>query len=118
MKPVCLVGESDPFLSRLLRRFAEQVGLSVITAQTGDEVVDIVGHNNVRIVILDPDLPGKKRGAAAAYSLQTLDQDLTLIACTWDIASIESSGDTNYSDYIDKNNIHYEDFMNLIEKYI
>ena len=39
---LCIIGESDPFLTQLIRRFAEKSGLWILQARTGNDVLELV----------------------------------------------------------------------------
>jgi CheY-like chemotaxis protein len=62
MAKVCLIAESDPFIARLLQRFAEKSGFQTILLQVGPEVLESVQHARPDVIIIEPELPGKMRG--------------------------------------------------------
>src|SRR5512143_1483786 len=81
----CLVGESDPFIARLLQRYAEEVGLQPVRAQLGEMVVELARKERPELVILDPELPGRLRGWEAARALKE-DAELMrvpIVLCSW-----------------------------------
>jgi DNA-binding response OmpR family regulator len=53
----------------LLQRFAQKAGLRIRRAKTGDAFLEITLREHTALVILDPDLPGKRRGWEAARHL-------------------------------------------------
>jgi len=85
MENICLIAESDPFIARLLDRFAQKSGLQTVHAQVGQDVLDILQETRPAVIILDPELPGKTRGWDIMNTLR-LDQKLSqipIIASTW-----------------------------------
>jgi CheY-like chemotaxis protein len=59
MKKKCVIGESDPFIARLLQRFSEESGLKAVRAQNGSELVDLVEQEKPQLIIADVELPGR-----------------------------------------------------------
>jgi response regulator RpfG family c-di-GMP phosphodiesterase len=84
-KRPCIIGESDPFLARLLQRFAKKGVMRVQPARTGDEVMELVQRNKPALIILEPELPGKLRGWEAARLLKAGDEiaRIPLMICAW-----------------------------------
>lgn len=111
-KPFCIIGESDPFLARLLQRFAEKKGFRVQFAKTGDEILDIMQNNNPAFLILEPELPGKTRGWQAAREIRSNSQTSTipLIVCAWLDQEDTFAFTGPVSAYMKKPDLHYEDF--------
>ena len=112
-KRLCVIGESDPFLARLLQRFAEKNGLRVQSARTGDEVLDMVQQYRPALIILEPELPGKVRGWEAARVLKTTVQtdNVPLIICAWLKKDDAYALGGQASAYLQKPDLHYEDFV-------
>jgi DNA-binding response OmpR family regulator len=71
LNKTCLIAEADPFLARLLERYAEESGLCTVRARVGQEVVNLAMEKKPVVIILDVELPGKVRGWQA---VQELDQ--------------------------------------------
>jgi DNA-binding response OmpR family regulator len=112
-KRLCIIGESDPFLARLLGRFAEKSGLRIRSARTGEEVLHLGQRDMPTLVILEPELPGKLRGWEAARALRASDQTgaIPLIICAW-LKKDEALALTGpVSAYLQKPDLHYEDFV-------
>ena len=106
---LCIIGESDPFLTRLLQRFAEKSGLRVQSARTGDEVLALAQQDRPALVILEPELPGKTRGWEAAPALKA--SDIPLMVCAW-LKKDEALALTGpVSAYLQKPDLHYADFV-------
>ena len=42
MTKMCVIAESDPFILRLLQRFAEECGLQTVHARVGQDVMELV----------------------------------------------------------------------------
>ena len=53
----CVIGEADPFIARLLKRFAAESGLQTVVARVGQDVVELA--RQVKPV-------GRYRGSRAA----------------------------------------------------
>jgi CheY-like chemotaxis protein len=112
-KRLCIIGESDPFLARLLERFAEKSGLRVQSARTGEEVLHLGQRDRPALVILEPELPGKLRGWEAARALRASDQtrDIPLIICAWLRKDEALALAGPVSAYLQKPDLHYEEFV-------
>jgi CheY-like chemotaxis protein len=112
-KRLCIIGESDPFLARLLERFAEKSGLRVQSARTGEEVLHLGQRDRPALVILEPELPGKLRGWEAARALRTSEHtgDIPLIVCAWLRKDEALALAGPVSAYLQKPDLHYEDFV-------
>jgi DNA-binding response OmpR family regulator len=67
---ICLIGEADPFLARLVKRMAEKSGFMTKSAQTGEKLLELVQQEKPVLLILEPDLPGEIRGWQVAKKLQ------------------------------------------------
>jgi two-component system, sensor histidine kinase ChiS len=109
---ICVIGESDPFLARLLERFAEKGGMRTRLARTGDEVLALVQQHRPALVILEPELPGKLRGWEAARALR---DDLEtccipLLICAWLVKDQALALTGPVSAYLQKPDLHYQDF--------
>ncbi len=110
---LCIIGEADPFLSNLLRRFSEKSGLRVRRAQTGEAVVELVQFEKPALVILEPDLPGRLRGwqVAADQSME----DIPLLICTW-LSELEARALVKQAFiYLQKPDLHYSGFIAALE---
>lgn len=109
---LCLIGESDPFLARLLGRFAEKSGLVVQFARTGDELFSLALAKTPALVILEPELPGKTRGWEVARALRATPQtgSLPILVCSW-LEQDETEAVTGpVSAYLKKPDLHYKTF--------
>lgn len=85
MTLTCLIAEADPFIARLLCRFAEETGMESLHARTGQEAIELARQVNPAVIILEPELPGKVRGWDV-YSHLRADQrtaGIPVIACSW-----------------------------------
>jgi len=114
---LCIIGESDPFLSRLLQRFVEKSGLTIQLAQTGEDVLALAQQNKPTVIILEPELPGKVRGWEAARSLDTNSPSHRppLIICSWMKKTEVQALVGQMSAYLQKPDLRYEDFVEALE---
>src|SRR6266508_3718733 len=116
MENICLIAESDPFIARLLERFAQKSGLQTVHAQIGQDVLDILRETKPAVMVLDPELPGKTRGWDILNVLR-LDEELSripVIACTWldESECVARFGKLN--GYLQKPAPHLEAFLDAI----
>lgn len=113
MVPICLIGESDPFLARLLARFCEASGLFVLRAQVGEEFAALARRERPDLMILDAELPGEQRGWEAAQALRAElnGEAAPIIACSWlprpDALALMS----DCAAYLQKPDLHYDEFI-------
>ena len=115
-KHLCIIGESDQFLARLLQRFAEKSGLRVQFARTGEELLDLILDSNPAVIILEPELPGRTRGWEAIRAIRTNSQtrEIPLIACAWLDKEDALAFTGPVSAYLKKPDLHYEDFAEAL----
>jgi CheY-like chemotaxis protein len=110
---LCFIGEADPFLARLLQRFAEKCGLQVQLARTGDELLELAQRDQPAVIILEPELPGNVRGWEIVQELRKGDpaRNTPMIICSWlnkpEAMALVGQG----SAYLQKPDLHYEDFV-------
>lgn len=114
---LCIIGESDPFLARLLQRFVEKYGIQVQLARTGDEVMELVQRGRPVLIILEPELPGKLRGWEAARFLKSTAEvaDVPLMICTWLKKDEAISLTGPVAAYLQKPDLHFKDFAAALE---
>ena len=115
-KPLCIIGESDQFLARLLQRFAEKSGFRVQFASTGEEMLDLIQNSNPALIILEPELPGKTRGWEATRTIRNNShtRELPLIACAWLDKEDTLAFTGPVFAYLKKPDLHYEDFVQAL----
>ncbi|MCX6064668.1 MAG: response regulator [Chloroflexi bacterium] len=118
MKRLCVIAEANPFIIRLLQRFAEKIGLDVLLVQVGQDVLDLAHQKKPAVIVIDPELPGKMRGWEV---IRLLREDveacqIPVIACTWmdEGALREMAGEVNGR--LQKPDMHYMDFVNALMK--
>ena len=112
MPPICLIGEADPFLARLLARFCEASGLGVARAQVGEEFAALARRGHPDLIILDAELPGEQRGWEAAQALRDeLNGGLApIIVCSWLARADALTLVAGAAAYLQKPDLHYDDF--------
>ncbi len=111
--PICLIGESDTFLARLLTRFCEGCGLSAVRAQVGEELEALAAECHPDLIILDVELPGEHRGWQAAQVLKAQNgaAGVPVISCSWLTRSDAAALAPDCAAYLQKPDLHYDDFV-------
>lgn len=118
MQRTCVIAEADPFIARLLLRFAEQGGLKAIQTQVGQDVLEIACQEKPAVIILDPELPGKMRGWEVIRTLKDREQTcrIPLITCSWmgeaDVTGFVGDVQGN----LQKPDLHYDDFVDALKR--
>ncbi len=112
------LAEANPFITRLLQRFAEKKGLDIINVQVGQDVLEIARREKPIVIILDPELPGKMRGWDVVRQLRkdVETHAIPIITCSWmdESAVKELTGELNGN--LLKPEIHYEDFVSALKR--
>jgi DNA-binding NtrC family response regulator len=116
LNKTCLIAESDPFLARLLERYAEVSGFKSIRARVGQEIVKLAVDNRPMVLIIDTELPGKLRGWQAVLELEKF-SDFTMvpvITCCW-ISRHEAHALIPFAvQHLQKPDILYADFFSAL----
>jgi len=113
MSITCLIGESDPFLARLLARFAEAAGLTTLYAQVGEEVLGMTRKDRPQVIIVEAELPGTLRGWEAVQAIQADPAlcDIPIISCSW-LTAVEAQALAGATvAHLQKPDLHYDDFL-------
>jgi CheY-like chemotaxis protein len=125
---LCVIGEADLFMARLLRRYASTCGLNTLYAQTGDDLLDWTHPASESqqltpaLIILDPELPGKVRGWEVAQALQAgceLSSPMSLIPvvlCSWLSEAEAQALAGRAAPCLQKPDVHYDDFVAALER--
>ena len=81
----CVIGEADPFIARLLKRFAAESGLQTVVAPVGQAVVELTRHVKPVVIIVEAELPGTMRGWEAVRVLRADREtcNIPVIICSW-----------------------------------
>jgi CheY-like chemotaxis protein len=115
---VCVIGESDPFVARLLQRYAEESGLEPMRAQQGEQVLDLARRAAPVVIILEVELPGRVRGWEAARNLKS-DPDtrgIPVVICSWfgeaDARALAAPADGRLS----RLELHYDVFVSTLRQ--
>ena len=108
-----MIGEADPFLARLLLRFAEACGLRGVNAQTGHDVLALVQRERPAVVILDSELPGRLRGWEVIRAIKAHPElrHIPLIHCSWNHAADTSLPSGQAVAHLSKPGLRYADFV-------
>lgn len=118
MSSTCLIAESDPFVARLLARFAEAFGMTVVRADVGEEVLALARQMQPDVAIVETELPGTVRGWEAVRALKA-DQALCqvpVISCSW-LEPAQVRGLTGLaSPCLRKPDLHYDEFLAALQQ--
>ena len=117
MTRVCVIGEADPFVAQLLQRFAEESGLRSLRAQAGEDLLELVRQARPRVIILEPELPGKLRGweAAQALAADQAMRAIPLVTCSWLKEPDARALIGRLAGHLQKPELHYEDFVAALQ---
>jgi len=113
---LCIIGEADPFLTRLVKRMAEKSGFKTKRAQTGEAILNLVHTEQPVLIVLEPDLPGKVRGWEVVLALRNNDENsqIAMILFSWlkkdDVEALVE----NEIIYLPKPDLNFEDFSNAL----
>ena len=116
MGSTCLIAEADPFIVRLLQRFAEEGGLQSVHAQVGQDALEMARRVKPAVIILEPELPGKMRGWDVVRILRQDDETcaIPVISCSWleesEVCALLGEVQGN----LQKPELHYEDFLEAL----
>jgi CheY-like chemotaxis protein len=85
MTRICLIGEADPFIALLLKRFAEENGLQAVIARAGQDLLAQARSARPAVIILEAELPGLQQGweAVRAYRADRGARKVPVITCSW-----------------------------------
>jgi CheY-like chemotaxis protein len=110
---ICLIAESDPFIASLLLRFAQESGLQAARAATGEETLTLAQQLLPAVVVVDPELPGERRGWEAIRAMRgtPATAGIPVISCSWlnRADSGQLLGDLAW--HLQKPGLYYDDFV-------
>jgi CheY-like chemotaxis protein len=116
MTATCLVGEADPFLARLLERFGEASGLTMMRAKAGQDLLLLARTLRPDVIIVEVELPGTLRGweAIRAVKSETALAHIPVITCSWltQAEAYELTGEAVA--HLQKPDLHYADFTRAL----
>jgi CheY-like chemotaxis protein len=117
MPVTCLIAEADPFVASLLLRFAEESGLVAVRARTGEEMLVLVPQFKPEVLIVEPELPGDRRGWEAVEALRAGETigSTTVIVCSWlnQAEARELVSDSVW--HLQKPDLYYHDFVEALK---
>jgi CheY-like chemotaxis protein len=118
MAQTCLIAETDPFIAKLLERFAEASGLVALHAHAGQDVLALARQAQPAVIILDAGLPGRIRGwqVAAALKADPALCHIPVIACAWPSDGQDALLTEGAAGYLYKPDLHYHEFTAALEK--
>jgi CheY-like chemotaxis protein len=119
-KRLCLIGEADLFIARLLRRYAATCELRTECAQTGEDLLDWLQGDHSEtgkpaLLVIDPELPGKMRGWEVVRAIQErYGTTIPIVLCAW-LDELESWALVGQNvPHLQKPDVHYEDFVSAL----
>lgn len=117
MAKLCVIGEADPFIARLLQRFADESGLKSLCARNGRELYDLVDQERPHLLIVDVELPGTIRGWQAIRALRERSEfsRVPVITCSWLPAVEVQSLVGEVSGHLQKPELHFTDFLAVLK---
>jgi CheY-like chemotaxis protein len=116
MTATCLVGEADPFLARLLERFGEASGLTMVRAKAGQDLLLLVRSLRPDVIIVEVELPGTLRGWEAIRAAKSEPglANIPVITCSW-LTQAEARALTGDAvAHLQKPDLHYADFTRAL----
>lgn len=117
-KPLILIIEDDVAINSMIKSIIESEGYSALSAETGQDGLDIAGHHTPDLLILDIHLPGMHgldviRNFKAVPRLEAV----PIIMLTADLFKAEASFELGADEYIMKP-IRKNQLMSYITKYL
>jgi len=108
----CVIGEADPFIARLLKRFAAESGLQTVVARVGQDVVELARQVKPAVVIVEAELPGTMRGWEAVRALRADREicNIPVIICSWLQEANVDALVGEVTGHLQKPELLYEDF--------
>jgi CheY-like chemotaxis protein len=71
MRKTCIIAEHDPWDIRLLRMYVERLGLRLLQAFDGEDLLRLARAERPDVIVLDGELPGALRGGEVLRALKT-----------------------------------------------
>jgi len=108
----CVIGEADPFIARLLKRFAAESGLQTVVARVGQDVVELARQVKPAVVIVEAELPGTMRGWEAVRALRADREicNIPVIISSWLQEANVDALVGEVAGHLQKPELLYEDF--------
>ncbi|MCO6451218.1 MAG: response regulator [Caldilineales bacterium] len=116
MPEKCMIAESDPFISQLLRRFASEIGMAVVQVRLGEDLLGMARQVKPDVIIVEAELPGDISGWQAIRSLRSNPElaGTAVISCSWMDEAEARSLIPNLVGHLQKPNLHYADFERVL----
>ena len=116
MNKTCLIGESDPFIAQLLRRFSEESGLNPVQARVGQDLLKLAREQPPDLIVLEPELPGRMRGWEAIEAMRTEPglAGTPVVTCSWLQAADAAVLIGTAHGHLQKPELHYQDFLAVL----
>jgi CheY-like chemotaxis protein len=108
----CVIGEADPFIARLLKRFAAESGLQTVVVRVGQDVLELARQVKPVVVIVEAELPGTVRGWEAVRALRADREicNIPVITCSWLLEANVDALVGEVAGHLQKPELLYEDF--------
>ncbi len=116
MSTTCIIAESDPFISLLLSRFAEESGVTVVQVHLGQALAETARQIKPSIIIVEAELPGDISGWQAVRSVR-MDPEtagIPVVSCSWMSEMEVRSLVPGLAGHLQKPNLYYTDFVRAL----
>jgi len=113
-----MIAEADPFIARLLKRFAEESGLDPVVARAGQDVMALARQTRPAVIILEAELPGTPQGweAVRAYRAGRGAHKVPVITCSWLDEARAGALVGGAAAHLQKPELSYEDFKAALKR--
>lgn len=118
MRANVLIVDDVEAIRSFFRMVLIKVGLEgVITAATGDEVVEKITNNDVDLVFLDINLPGRN-GLSVLNWIKSAHPEIKVVMCSGDTGSelMKSALDSGADDYLAKP-VSIDNILKILRKF-
>jgi CheY-like chemotaxis protein len=111
-----MIAESDPFISQLLSRFAEESGVTVVQVRLGQDLPETARQIKPGVIIVEAELPGDISGWQAVRSVRMDPEtaDIPVVSCSWMNEVEVRSLIPGLAGHLQKPNLYYADFVRAL----
>lgn len=117
-KPLILIVEDDLAINAMIKSIVESEGYAALSAETGQDGLDIASHHTPNLIICDIHLPGM-HGLEVVRNFKAIPrlENVPIIMLTADLFKAEASFELGADEYIMKP-IRKNQLMSYITKYL